>query len=106
MKPLPLVLPLFSATTSGNFTVLLTTSFLIVDPTLMKELNKLLGIKMKLSTAYHPQTDGQTERINQDLELFLCIFINHRQSDWFNWISIAEFTYDNKIHFSTKFSPF
>src|ERR1700677_5095486 len=73
---------------------------------LMKELNKLLGIKTKLSTAYHPQTDGQTERINQDLELFLRIFINHRQSDWFNWISIAEFSYNNKVHSSTKFSPF
>src|SRR6202453_1886704 len=73
---------------------------------LMKELNKLLGIKTKLSTAYHPQTDGQMERINQDLELFLRIFINHRQSDWFNWISIAEFSYNNKVHSSTKFSPF
>src|SRR6202453_3952341 len=73
---------------------------------LMKELNKLLGIKTKLSTAYHPQTDGQTERINQDLELFLRIFINHRQSDWFNWISIAEFSYNNKVHSSTKFLPF
>ena len=72
----------------------------------MKELNKLLGIKTKLSTAYHPQTDGQTERINQDLKLFLCIFINHRQSDWFKWISIAKFAYNNKIHSSTKFSPF
>jgi len=44
---------------------------------LMKELNKLLGIKTKLSTAYHPQTDGQTERTNQELEQYLRIFINH-----------------------------
>ena len=46
---------------------------------MMKELNNLLGIQMKLSTAYHPQTDRQTERINQELEQYLRVFINHRQ---------------------------
>jgi len=43
----------------------------------MKELNKLLGIDTKLSTMFHPQTDGQTERINQELEQYLRMFINH-----------------------------
>jgi IS30 family transposase len=42
----------------------------------MKELNSMLGIQTKLSTAYHPQTDGQTERINQDLEQYLRSFID------------------------------
>ena len=46
---------------------------------MMKELNNLLGIQMKLSTAYHPQTDRQMERINQELEQYLRVFINHRQ---------------------------
>jgi len=46
---------------------------------MMKELNNLLGIQTKLSTAYHPQTDGQTERINQKLEQYLRVFIDHRQ---------------------------
>jgi len=46
---------------------------------MMRELNNLLGIQMKLSTAYHPQTDGQMERINQELEQYLRVFINHRQ---------------------------
>ena len=46
---------------------------------MMRELNNLLGIQTKLSTAYHPQTDGQTERINQELEQYLRIFIDHRQ---------------------------
>jgi len=41
----------------------------------MKELNNLLGIQTKLLTAYHPQTDGQTERINQKLEQYLRVFI-------------------------------
>ena len=51
---------------------------------LMKELNKLLGIKTKLSTAFHPQTDGQTKRINQELEQYLCMFIDHCQEQWPN----------------------
>jgi len=46
---------------------------------MIRELNNLLGIQMKLSTAYHPQTDGQIERINQELEQYLRVFINHRQ---------------------------
>jgi len=49
---------------------------------LMKELNKMLGIKNKLSMAFHPQTDGQTERVNQKLEQYLRMFINHRQEQW------------------------
>jgi len=46
---------------------------------LMRELNEMLGIKSKLSMAFHSQTDGQTERVNQDLEQYLRMFINHRQ---------------------------
>ena len=46
---------------------------------LMRELNEMLGIKTKLSTAFHPQTDGQTERMNQELEQYLHMFIDHRQ---------------------------
>jgi len=46
---------------------------------IMRELNNLLGIQTKLSTAYYPQTDGQTERINQELKQYLRVFIDHRQ---------------------------
>jgi len=49
---------------------------------LMKKLNKMLGIKSKLSMAFHPQTNGQTERVNQKLEQYLRMFINHRQEQW------------------------
>jgi len=45
---------------------------------LMRELNEILGIKSKLSMAFYPQTDGQTERVNQELEQYLRIFIDHR----------------------------
>jgi len=46
---------------------------------LMKELNKILRIKSKLLMAFHPQTDGQMERVNQELEQYLRMFIDHRQ---------------------------
>jgi len=46
---------------------------------IIRELNNLLGIQTKLLIAYHPQTDGQTERTNQELEQYLRVFINHRQ---------------------------
>jgi len=73
---------------------------------MMKELNNLLGIQTKLLTAYHPQTDGQTERINQELEQYLRVFINHRQEQWLDWLGMAEFAYNNKIHAVTKNSLF
>jgi len=44
---------------------------------MMRELNRMLGIDTKLSTSYHPQMDGQTERMNQDLEQYLRMFIDH-----------------------------
>jgi len=46
---------------------------------MMRELNNLLGIQMKLLTVYHPQMDGQMERINQELEQYLRVFIDHKQ---------------------------
>jgi len=73
---------------------------------MMKELNNLLGIQTKLSTAYHPQTDGQMERINQKLEQYLRVFIDHRQEQWPDWLGMAEFAYNNKIHTTTKILPF
>ena len=72
----------------------------------MKELNNILGIKTKLSTAYHPQTDGQTERLNQEIEQYLRMFVSHRQNDWPEWITCAEFAYNNKVHMATQVSPF
>jgi len=73
---------------------------------MMRELNNLLGIQTKLLIAYHSQTDGQTERINQELEQYLRVFIDHRQEQWPGWLGTAEFIYNNKIHTATKTSPF
>jgi len=73
---------------------------------LMRELNGILGIQSKLSTAFHPQMDGQTERINQELEQYLRMFINHRQEQWPEWLGMTEFAYNNKAYLSTRTSPF
>ena len=57
---------------------------------MMRELNNLLGIQIKLSMAYHPQMDGQTERMNQELEQYLRVFIDHRQEQWPDWLGTVE----------------
>jgi len=73
---------------------------------LTKELNRILGIQTKLSTAFHPQTDGQTERMNQEVEQYLRFFIKHRQKNWPEWLAMAEFAINNKVHMATKVSLF
>jgi len=65
-----------------------------------------LEIESKLSTVFHPQTDEQTERVNQELEQYLRMFIDYRQKQWSNWLEIAEFAYNNKVYSSTKTLPF
>ena len=76
------------------------------DAKMMKELYKLLHIEGNPSTAYHPQTDGQTEHVNQELEQYLRLYVNHRQSDWADWLALAEFAHNNRVHSATKMSPF
>ena len=63
-----------------------------------REIYRLLGIKLAATTAYHPQGDGQTERVNQELEQFLQLFINQRQDDWDDLLPFVEFQYNNHIH--------
>jgi hypothetical protein len=70
------------------------------------ELWRILGIRSNPSTAYHPQTDGQTERVNQEVEKYLRAFINYRQDDWDEWLEIAEFSYNDHPHSATKETPF
>lgn len=67
---------------------------------------ELSNIKITASTAFHPQTDGQTECINQEVEQYLRIFVNQCQDDWYDWLSMAEFTYNDRVHSSTQTSPF
>src|SRR5258707_9602044 len=70
------------------------------------ELAALLGVKLTPSTSYHPQTDGQTERVNQEIEAYLQVFVSHQQDDWADWLPLAEFAYNNKVHTATHWTPF
>jgi len=70
------------------------------------DLYDYLGIKRSMSTAYHPQTDGQTERINQVIESYLRSYCNYEQNDWASMLAMAEYAYNNSKHSTTKISPF
>jgi len=67
-----------------------------------RELYRLLGIKLASSTAWHPQTDGQTERVNQELDQYLWLFVNERQDNWYDLLSMAEFQHNNHVHSATQ----
>ena len=73
---------------------------------LTKELNRMLGIETRLLMAFYPQTDGQTEQMNQELEQYLQFFVDHRQKNWPEWLVSAEFAVNNKVHSATKMSSF
>ena len=59
-----------------------------------------------MSTAYHSQTNGQTERINQSLEQYLRHYVNHTQSDWVSLLPTAQLALNNRKSDTTKKSPF
>ena len=63
-------------------------------------------MKRRLSIAFHPQTDGQTERQNQTLEQYLRAYVNTKQDDWASLLPLAEFAYNNSCHPNSKVSPF
>jgi len=68
----------------------------------MRELYYLLGIQLAFSTALHPQTNGQMEYVNQELNQYLCLFVNERQDDWHNLLPMVEFQYNNYVYTSTQ----
>ena len=71
-----------------------------------KHVCKRLGMEGKLSTAFHPQTDGQTERINSALEQYIRTFVNYQQDDWIKWLLLVEFAVNNHTSETTKYSGF
>ncbi|MBW0496197.1 hypothetical protein O181_035912 [Austropuccinia psidii MF-1] len=70
------------------------------------QLCQQFNISRDLSTAFHPETVGQTERVNQILEQYLWMYVSYHQDDWHTWLPLAEFAYNNAEHSLTKQSPF
>ena len=66
----------------------------------------MLEIEIRLLIALHPQMDGQTEQMNQELEQYLRFFVDHRQKDWPEWLASAKFAVSNKVHTATKVLSF
>ena len=71
-----------------------------------RDLYKRLGIKPHFSSAYHPESDGQTEQVNQPIEHFLHTYAGLEQDRWTKWLPMAEFAYNNAVHSATRVSPF
>ena len=71
-----------------------------------RALCKLVGITQNLSTSFHPQTDGQTERVNAIPQQYLQGYINDQQDNWTEILTMAEFAYNNTVLATTGITPF
>lgn len=71
-----------------------------------QELFRLAGTELRMSSAYHPQSDGQTERVNQCLEGYLRCFVHSCPHKWKDWLPLAEFWYNTSYHSSLSKTPF
>jgi len=67
-----------------------------------RELYCLLGIKLASSTSWHPQTNGQMEYVNQELDQYFRLFVNKRQDDWYDLLPLAEFQHNNHVYSTTQ----
>ena len=74
--------------------------------TFWSELFKLQGTQLLRSTAYHPQTDGQTEVVNKGVESYLRCFVNGKPHTWARWLPWAEYWYNTSFHTATNYTPF
>ena len=71
-----------------------------------RRLYECLGVKINLSSAHHPETDGSTEVVNQVIEQYLRIYCSYHQDDWISLLPLAEFTYNNSVTAQSQTSPF
>ena len=78
----------------------------IFTSNLWRALLDAAGTKLSYSTAYHPQTDGQNERVNQCLEMYLQCAVHDTPKHWRKWLPTAEFWYNTSHHLSLNTSPF
>jgi transposase InsO family protein len=72
----------------------------------MQEIWNKLRVKSSMSTAFHPQTDGETERVNQELEQYLRVFCNFQANNWAELLPFMEFAHNARSHSATERSPF
>jgi hypothetical protein len=70
------------------------------------EIFKLQGVFLAFSTAYHPQSDGQTEAVNKYLENYLRCMVGDKPKEWVDWLPLAQYCYNTAFHHSTKVAPF
>lgn len=73
---------------------------------LWRELFWAAQTQLRMSTAYHPQTDGQTERVNQCVEAYLRCFVHACPTKWFHWLALSEYWYNTSLHSTLGKSPF
>ncbi|KAH9699109.1 hypothetical protein KPL71_024219 [Citrus sinensis] len=78
----------------------------VFTSTFWQSLFSLLNVNLLMSTAYHPQTDGQTEVVNKCLEQYLRCMTGDRPKEWVKWLSLAEWWYNTSYHLSTRMTPF
>jgi hypothetical protein len=76
------------------------------DSKVWEAIMKSLKVTVSRSTAYHPQSDGQSERSNQTLEQYLRNYVSYSQDDWIEYLHYAEFAFNNAVHEGIGISPF
>ncbi|QRW23608.1 Retrotransposable element Tf2 protein [Rhizoctonia solani] len=78
----------------------------LVSRKFLRALYQRLGVKPAFSLAYHPESDGQTERVNQFIEFYLRSYVAANHSNWAAWLPLAEYAYNNAKHAATGKTPF
>lgn len=73
---------------------------------LWKDIFKAMDVDLRYSSTYHPQSDGQTERVNQCVENYLRCMVSQDPKKWTLWLSLAEYWYNTSFHSSLKVTPF
>ena len=71
-----------------------------------RDLFKLAGVTLRLSTAFHPQTDGQSEAVNKTIAMYLRCITGDRPRAWLEWLPWAEYFYNTSYHSALRTSPF